>query len=423
MRKVPLQIYSLQPIHNQFLNDFTHRFIVNSSGRRARKTLLNKRKILLLAMRNPDTNWLLGAPTRGQAKNIFWKDLISDTYYLRDGINKSDLEIILKNDSSIRVVGLDESSRVEGKATDGIFITEVGSLKPDVIPNTIMPMLSDEDRMGYLYLDGKPVGRNHYYQHALYATGGNIPTSSKKGVYIENSEDKEWAYYSWYSSSVLNEKEIADRKRQLDPRTFRQEYEASFESYEGVLYYNFDRKFIKNIEPKLNEPLTLTCDFNKSPLVWEVVQHKPEHLNILDEIYIPLDAKTIQGADLFIHKFKEHRNKIVYLTGDSSGNVETTRDWSTDYLIIQDYLRKNGWQVVTQIPSYNPNINNRVNVLCSLFNKEMVTVSPKCKELINDWENVTGDNRGGKDKTDPYRTHSSDAIDYVVYPNYKRLLL
>ena len=48
MRKVPLQIYSLQPIHNQFLNDFTHRFIVNSSGRRARKTLLNKRKILLL---------------------------------------------------------------------------------------------------------------------------------------------------------------------------------------------------------------------------------------------------------------------------------------------------------------------------------------------------------------------------------------
>jgi hypothetical protein len=36
--------------------------------------------------------------------------------------------------------------------------------------------------------------------------------------------------------------EIEQAKKDLDERSFRQEYLASFETYTGVVYYNFDRQ-------------------------------------------------------------------------------------------------------------------------------------------------------------------------------------
>ncbi|MBL2440218.1 terminase, partial [Klebsiella pneumoniae] len=57
--------------------------------------------------------------------------------------------------------------------------------------------------------------------------------------------------------------ELEAARRRMDPRTFRQEYEASFENYQGVVYYCFDRRKNHTDETvKPGEALHIGMDFN-----------------------------------------------------------------------------------------------------------------------------------------------------------------
>ena len=75
---------------------------------------------------------------------------------------------------------------------------------------------------------------------------------------------------------------------------------------------------------------------------------------------------------------------------------------------------------MVQVPKKNPNINNRINIVCSLLTNGRLTISPKCKHLIDDLNQCESDNKGGKNKEDPARTHSSDALDYLIWRTHSR---
>ena len=81
-------------------------------------------------------------------------------------------------------------------------------------------------------------------------------------------------------------------------------------------------------------------------------------------------------------------------------------------------LKEGGFQIVFRVPPANPNINNRVNIACSLLAHERLLVDPKCHRLINDFQRNEGDGKGAKDKTDPQQTHASDNFDYFVWQNF-----
>ena len=102
-RNTPPKLVNLTPIQIQYLKDERHRFFINPSGRRSRKTLIAKRKTLLAALRNPNTNYFCGAPTHAQAKNIYWNDLKRDTYYFTQSRSETEMKVILKNGSMMQV--------------------------------------------------------------------------------------------------------------------------------------------------------------------------------------------------------------------------------------------------------------------------------------------------------------------------------
>jgi len=429
----PTILYNLTPIQKKYLRDFEHRFYVVPPGRRSRKTLIGEHKVLYVVNSIPEIRSFLAAPTRKQAKEIFWERLVNDTQFIRQAISYSDLKVRLLNGSTIQVEGLDRPERLEGSPWDYGLITETGNTKPGFWENHIRPVFSDTARkvyvddkknnieyiqLGACLLDGVPEGRNHYYDYALRACGGVIPqTEPGKGQFKESGP---WAYYHWFSSDVLSMDEIEEARRDLDERTFAQEYEGQFVSYEGQLYYNFSRENVNDKVAYYNsqEPLYLSCDFNKSPLCFGIVQKRGKNIVVVDEITIQYNAKTQQAAEMFCERYKNAENRLVYLTGDASGKVETTRDYTTDYIIIEDILKRNGFQVRLAVPSFNPNVNNRVNLVCSLL--KSVTgeircfINSKCTFLINDLERNVGDGKGGKDKSDPQQTHASDWFDYVV---------
>jgi len=60
------------------------------------------------------------------------------------------------------------------------------------------------------------------------------------------------------------------------------------------------------------------------------------------------------------------------------------------------------------------------NALCSASRERSVAIDPKCRELIKDLRQVrwkrdaVGNPVGDLDKSDPRRTHVSDALSYLV---------
>ncbi|MDZ7821551.1 MAG: hypothetical protein U5N26_06920 [Candidatus Marinimicrobia bacterium] len=376
------------------------------------------------AFTTPGFAYIFAAPTRRQAKRVYWEKLKRDTRLFWDRKpSETELIIYLKNGSQLQVDGLEDPQRIEGQTSPpikGIHITEMGNVKPDIWDYHIRPLLADNN--GFAIIDGTPEGKNHYYRLSLYACGGVIPeTKPLDGGYAEKPEDDEWSFHTWFSSDVLPAKEIESARRQMDERSFAQEYEGTFISYDGSLYYNYDLE--RNTGPlraDLWEPLYLTCDFNKSPMVWEVGQRKGRNLNIIAEISMPLNAKTPATAQKFINRFSHHVKKVVYLTGDPANKYESHRDHSTDYVIIKEVLEKAGWHVVVRMLPYHPSINGRVNITCSMLEHNRLSIDNSCTYLIRDYEECEGDGKGGKDKSDPERTHASDAADYLIWLLYSK---
>ena len=387
------------------------RFRIVSAGRRSGKTEVAKRSLALEAMENENHRYAICAPIRPQAKAIYWNDMLAllKGCYLPSGVSKTDLSITLINGTFIQLFGLggsgansDAASRLEGTPWHGVLIDEYAKCPPDVFKTNIRPMLAEFK--GWCWFVGKPTGRNHYYEYYLRGLSNDFP---------------EWDSYTWFSSDILDPEEVEAARREMDERTFRQEFEGSFESYEGLLYYNWDNKYVKPLVEEPLLPLWITSDFNKSPMNWNIAQipyvGNIQHCRMIDQIDIGFNAKTPQAIEMFIKRYSHRQYKVVYITGDMSGSHESHRDWTTDYAIMGTALENAGWEVIWKVPKQNPGINNRVNVGCSIIAHDRLLVDPKCTRLIYDFERNESDGKGAKDKSDLLQTHASDNFDYLMW--------
>ena len=82
------------------------------------------------------------------------------------------------------------------------------------------------------------------------------------------------------------------------------------------------------------------------------------------------------------------------------------------------------FDVTFRVPSANPPVKDRINcvnaVLRNHAGQHRLLVNRSCKQLIGDFEQVTwkadphGNALADLDKSDPMRTHVSDAVGYLV---------
>ncbi len=349
------------------------RFCVVPAGRRSGKTELGKRKIAYCAMNEheyPDAWYICAAPTRDQAKRIFWRDmkaLIPRSQ--RDGFpRESDLTIKLINGAEITVMGMEEPARVEGTPVRGALLDEYANMKERVLTDHLRPALAD--RNGWAWFTGVPEGRNHY--HSLY----NFACEDRSG---------EWAAFTWFSSDILPPHEIASAKRMLDPLTFQQEYEASFVNFTGRAYYLFERSKHARVplqyDPKL--PLIFCFDFNVSPGVAVVCQEQyykgsregalsSVDLNkpitcVIGEVWIPQDSNTPAVCRKLISMYPKHSSG-VRIYGDASGGQRgTAKIAGSDWALVKEEMRAayGSANVSFRVPDANPKERSRVNALNS----------------------------------------------------------
>lgn len=399
------------------------RFNICAAGRRSGKTEHFKRKVIRKAMSahaiRPDARFFAAAPTRDQAKRIFWNDLkkMVPKQFLAGDPSESELTIKLINGAEIVIVGLDKPERMEGSPWDGGGIDEIANVKPTAWSENIRPCLSD--RLGWCDFTGVPEGRNHYYDLAERA----------KAEELELGKDAQWRFFHWVSADILPPAEIEAAKRDLDELTFDQEYNANFVNFAGRAYYSFDPiQNVARLDWRDFAPLIICFDFNVDPGVAAICQEMTlpnglEGTGVLGEVYIERSSNTARVCRKIIEDWGMHQG-IVRLYGDATGGSRGSAKLAgSDWDIIQDCLRPVfGSRLEVCVGSSNPPERARVNAmnsrLCSAAGQRRLFVDPVyAPKMARDLDGVRviPGSAGELDKhSDKKLTHISDALGYYV---------
>lgn len=391
-----------------------HRFNVVPAGRRSGKTEIAKRRLWLALLKGSafgPPRLFAAAPTRDQAKKIYWDDLkrMAPRFMLDGEPRESDLIIRVQGGGELHVVGMDKPERIEGQPWDGGVLDEYANMKEEAWAANVRPALSD--RRGWCDLIGVPEGRNHYYEKWLAA----------KEMMATAGDASEWGAFTWLSSSVLPESEVDAARRDLDPRTYRQEYEASFEGYSGVVYYAFDRAFnVRPCEYRPELPLHVGMDFNINPMSATVHQLHGDGAAAVDHQVAEVVLDTSNTDEMADHLMRVYSRggDVSHITvyPDPAGHQRrTSAQGRTDISI----LRSRGFNVVAL--SSHPKVRDRVNCgnarYCNAAGERRSFIDPSCRLTIQAAERLVYGQDGEPDKTGGF-DHLMDARTYFQFTRW-----
>ncbi len=191
---------------------------------------------------------------------------------------------------------------------------------------------------------------------------------------------------------------------------------------------NFSQDNIKSINYIDDIDLHLSCDFNVDPMCWVLAHKTADKVFFFDEIVME-NTTTVECIDKFCSRYPNHKGKII-VNGDASGDNRSVASEYTNYIQIKNRLFAFGYRNVEfRLKHFNPPIKNRVaawnNKIITNSGKREIIISPKCKWLIYNCENLKykeGTNKIDvptirqikQDKNQKYLTHPFDAASYLV---------
>jgi hypothetical protein len=424
---LPVRIHPITPIQSLYYHDRKHRFFVLPPGRRSRKTLLSFRRVLLAALRNAKHRYFLGAPTRPQAKAIFWKRLKAETQaFWAKQPNESELFVTLLNGTEIHVVGLERPQRIEGQPWHGGHISEFDDLKTGAWESNIRPVLSDTH--GFCILDGVPEGRKHLYDLALYACDGAIPkTQAGVGSFVESKADPEWCYYHWFSADVLPPAEIDAARRTLDPKMFAQEYEGSFEAFDGLAYHAANgANYIDGYRVNPTEPVIVAMDFNYSPMCSTLLQKT--NIDGKEKV-VAFKANAFQNCsteaacERIIDETGENLRYIVYPDPACQNRAAHGVGVSDLGIINEVFSRRAKGGFWINVKPAAPKRKDRLNAVNAMLRNakgeaRLLIVRSECKALVKDFEKCGMEEFLNGHFKDPSLGHASDGLGYFIDHDY-----
>lgn len=399
-------------------------FKVVAAGRRSGKTELAKRAGVRFALHTRRDSALIvfAAPTRPQAKKLYWRDLKAMVpSWWKDGRpSETELTIWGKNGARIMVVGMDAPDRIEGEPLDWICLDEFGNMKERAWVENVRPALYTVGRPhGYAWLIGVPEGRNHYYD-----------------LWRKVPRRVGWDRFHWPSADILPPEVIAQARQDLDELTFQQEYEASFVDYTGRAYYCWSdaahSSMRVNYDPR--RPLAFCFDFNVSPGVAAVAQElaytgsRPNvaafFTGVVGEVHITPRSNTPMVCRRLIDDWSHHKGKVICYGDPSGGAGGSAKTEGNDWELIRASLKPVfGDRLTFRVPQSSPAgyERARVNALNSRLQATngriaMLVDSVRCEHLIDDFDSVTTVKGGSGqiDKSDGAHTHLTDALSYYV---------
>ena len=195
------------------------RFKIVAAGRRFGKSYLSAWLLLIKAIQSESKDVFYIAPTFQQAKDIMWhmlkelgRDLIAQAH-------ENTAVLTLVNGRKIYLKGSDRPETLRGVGLAYVVLDEYASMKPVVWEQIIRPTLADVK--GEAFFIGTPAGKNHFFD-----------------LYKDALEDDDWEAFQFNSTDnpYLPPEEIEASRKTMSSMSFRQEFEASFETGSGGIF-------------------------------------------------------------------------------------------------------------------------------------------------------------------------------------------
>ena len=354
-----------------------NRFRVLVAGRRFGKSYLSCVELLRGAIEKPGETYFYCAPTYRMAKDIAWKTLktLVPLAWIKSK-NESDLKIELVNGSMIELKGTENAMALRGRSLSGVVLDEAAFMDSAVWFEVLRPALAD--KQGWALFISTPAGTaSWFYDLWCYCEE-------------DTNEWHRWSYTTIEGGNVPAE-EIEAARDQLDPRTFRQEFEASFENLSGLVATNFSEANIdKTVCDVPSATVLIGLDFNVDNLSAVCAVKIDDELHIFDEI-VMVNATTWEIADRLNEKFGLERRKDI--CPDPTGAARKTAGVGlTDHAI----LRKAGLKVST--PRSPWKIRDKVNAVNTGIldgnGTRRIKIHPRCRETIKSLRTLTYDDNG-----------------------------
>ena len=379
------------------------RFRVLVAGRRFGKSYLSCVELLKGAISKPGETYFYCAPTYRMAKDIAWKTLkkLVPKQWIKSK-NETDLKIELVNESTIELKGTENAMALRGRSLSGVVLDEAAFMDREVWSEVIRPALAD--KQGWALFISTPDGTASWF----YDLWCYVP-EDKSGDW------KRWSFTTIEGGNVPKE-EVEAARGQLDNRTFRQEFEASFENLTGLVAVSFDDENISSEVQDLHMlPLYMGVDFNVDPLCGICAVKSNENLYVFDEIILTGGATTWDFAEEVVNRYGVER-RIITCPDPTGGARKTSGVGLTDHTI----LRRSGftvsspkapWKIRDKITAVN-------TALYDANGDRRTFIHPRCKELIKSLRTLTYAPNTGLPNKNLGVDHAFDAFGYLCLQQF-----
>ena len=373
------------------------RFRVLISGRRFGKTYLCITEMMKYASQPNQKIWYV-APTFKMAKEIAWaslKELLNQFNWIED-INETTMTItVRKSNSTISLKGADNYDALRGTGLNFLILDEFA----DIDKRTWFEVLraSVADTLGDVLMCGTPKGYGNWSYE----------------MYLKGKQDDQWGSYQYTTiqGGMVSKAEIEQAKQDIDIRTFRQEFEGTFENYAGSVYYNF-HPVDSVIDRKIDweKPLHIGMDFNVDPMSACVTQIEKDKIYAVDEIII-YSSNTDEMCQEIRDRYGSKAQIFIY-PDPASRQRKTSAGGRTDLSILQNA----GFKV--KVKNKHPSIRDRVNAVNAKLKDSKgvrhIFVSKSCKTMIKGLQRqIYKENTNIPDKEQGF-DHMNDALGYLI---------
>lgn len=402
-----------------------HRFRVIVAGRRWGKSQLSKIEIIWASMSKPGQLVWYVAPTYAQARDIMWKDLkasIPRTLIRPNGINETRMEIQLINGSTIQLKGADNPESLRGVGLNFVVIDECQDIKKETWETVLQPTLATTN--GRAMFIGSPKGFDWFYDNYQKGQAGE-QVRDARGRIVAN----EWMSWQFptITSPFIPRSEIEARRRDMDPKSFSQEFMARFENASGRVYHQFDRNLhVGDYEFNPSLPIFIGMDFNIDPMSAIIIQEQPNgEIWVVDEAVL-FGSNVQETADELSRRYwREMQRGQIQIYPDPAGSNRNHDRGETSL----DILREAGFNEI-YFKRKHPLVMDRVNtvnrLLRSADGQVVLKIDRSCRHLIQSLEQTIY--KEGTGEVDKRRgtEHAADALGYYAdfrHPMRRRQIL
>lgn len=421
------------------------RFRVVVAGRRWGKTTLGKATHLQWVSERgyKGARFAYIAPTYKEGRRTFWsdfKDAIPRGW--ATSVNESRLEITFRNGAEFFLLGADNPDSLRGPGWDGLHLDEYATMKADAWEKVLRPALAD--RKGQALFTGTPQAFNHFYE--LYERGLSDKPKDRAwqawhfktidalahcwacDIPVSRNDDEAWECPTCgliVPVGHIEASELEDARNDLDERTYRQEFEASFEALSGRIYYAFDRNH--NVSSVVFDPQAtayVSFDFNVDPATAVIGQRHGEDdelVTVWREVFLKHrggEATAAAAQAVKDHLQAAGHTGAIRVYGDATGKSAKTTGPS-DHVVLREAFPGAQWC----IPHEQPHTKDRYSAVnsrcCTSTGVRRLQVDESCRRLIADLEQVIFNDKGVEDQeSNPMLTHVSAALGYWLVRDF-----